>query len=125
MRKQIPDGPDDLYCHRCLPKKVAMSKVCKTCPLWMQVRGTDKNTGREVDEWMCADRAQIVFLAEIAKNALSGVSATESFRNEMVSMNLAHLNARKTEDQFDRMTDNRCVAAGRPVTLLVDERSKS
>jgi hypothetical protein len=85
-------GPEDLYCHRCLPKKVPMSKVCHTCDLWMSVRGKDKNTGRDVDEWMCADRAEILWLAEIAKNSLSEVAATENFRNEMVSANLAYLN---------------------------------
>lgn len=89
---QIPRGPEGLNCHRCLPKKVAMAKVCSQCSLWISVRGKDKNTGREIDDWMCADRAQILFLGEIAKNTLSNVAATESFRNESVNVGLANLN---------------------------------
>jgi len=30
------------------------SKVCHTCPLWTQVRGSDPQTGREIEDWRCA-----------------------------------------------------------------------
>lgn len=79
--RQIPDGPSDLVCPLHRDK---MSKRCKVCPLWVQVRGKNPNTGEETDQWNCSLAWLPLLLIETAKEIRQGVAATESFRNEMV-----------------------------------------
>jgi len=81
MSKQIPAGPKDMTCplHR-----RAMSKVCQTCPWWVQVRGENPNTGAPVDEWNCAIAWGPMLAINVAQQARQGAAATESFRDEMV-----------------------------------------
>jgi hypothetical protein len=43
-----------------------MSKTCHKCPLWVKLRGTDKNTGEFVDEWRCSLGALPMLLIENA-----------------------------------------------------------
>jgi hypothetical protein len=59
-----------------------MSKVCKTCPWWKQVRGRDINTGKEVDQWDCSISFMPMLMIETAAQARSGAAATENLRNE-------------------------------------------
>lgn len=77
----IPRGPDHLYCPQWRKK---MSAVCHTCPLWVQLRGTDRNTGKEVDEWRCSLAAMPMLLIENTQIAREHGAATESLRNELV-----------------------------------------
>lgn len=81
---QIPDGPKDLFCPYWRQR---MSKVCRTCPKWMHIRGRDPQTGQELDRWECSD----VVVAKVQIEAVSAMrgnqSAVESFRNEMVRQN--------------------------------------
>lgn len=56
------------------------------CAWFMQLRGTNPNTGAEVDEWMCAITALPMLQVEVAKETRQGAAATESFRNEVVRM---------------------------------------
>ena len=81
MTTQIPDGPQHLICpmHR-----ARMSKVCRTCPWWTQVRGRDTNTGQQVDRWDCSISFLPMLMIEMSAQARSGAAATESFRNEVV-----------------------------------------
>lgn len=83
MRRQIPRGPEDLVCP--LHKK-PMEAVCHRCPLWVQLRGTNPQTGQEVDEWQCAFTANVLMTIEVANQARQGGAATESFRNEFVAL---------------------------------------
>lgn len=57
------------------------------CSWFIQVRGTDPNTGKEVDEWGCSIAWLPHLLIENAKETRQGAAATESFRNEMVRAN--------------------------------------
>ena len=57
------------------------------CAWFTMLRGTNPNTGKEVDEWMCAVTALPLLQIEVAKEARQGAAATESFRNEMVKAN--------------------------------------
>lgn len=54
------------------------------CSWFTQVRGTEPQSGREIDEWACA----IVWMPMLSINTAQEVrqvaAATESFRNEMV-----------------------------------------
>lgn len=54
------------------------------CNWFIQVRGTNPNTGKDVDEWDCSIKWLPTLLIENSQQARSGVAATESFRNEMV-----------------------------------------
>lgn len=53
----------------------------------MQVRGTDPNTGKEVDEWGCSIAWMPMLLIENSQQQRSTGAAVESFRNEMVKSN--------------------------------------
>jgi hypothetical protein len=81
MSKQIPHGPDHLYCPWWKQK---MAKVCHTCPMWTQLRGRNPNTGEEVDQWNCSLATLPMLLVENAQQARAAGAATESFRNEVV-----------------------------------------
>ncbi len=78
---QIPRGPDNLVCPL---HKTKMSKVCHTCPLWVQLRGKNPNTGEEVDQWNCSLATLPMLLVENAQQARQTGAATESMRNEIV-----------------------------------------
>lgn len=67
-----------------------VSRVCHKCPLYVLVRGQDKNTGREVDEWGCSFAWTPVLLIENASQSRQTGAAVESFRNEMVRANDGH-----------------------------------
>ena len=79
--KQIPPGPENLVCPL---HKEKMSKVCHKCPLWVALRGTNPNTGQDVDEWQCSLATLPMLLIENAQQARSAGAATESMRNEIV-----------------------------------------
>ena len=57
------------------------------CPWYIMVRGTDVNTGKEVDDWGCAIAWLPTLLINTANESRKGVAATESFRNEVVKQN--------------------------------------
>jgi hypothetical protein len=86
MQKQIPHGPEDEMCHRLWEP---CSKVCFNgklkCKLWKEFRGTDA-TGQEQNGWFCVDEMMAHMTMEVAKEVRQGAAATESFRNEMVSL---------------------------------------
>jgi hypothetical protein len=57
------------------------------CSWFTQVRGTNPNTGTEVDEWGCAMAWLPVLLIENAQQSRQTGAAVESFRNEVVAVN--------------------------------------
>lgn len=57
------------------------------CAWFTQVRGTNPNTGKEVDEWGCAIVWMPVLLIENSQQQRQTGAAVESFRNEMVKSN--------------------------------------
>jgi hypothetical protein len=59
------------------------------CTWFTQVRGTNPNTGKEVDEWACAVTWTPVLLIENSQQQRQTGAAVESFRNEMVKANRA------------------------------------
>lgn len=54
------------------------------CAWLTQLRGTDPNTGREVDEWGCAVAWLPMLLIEGAKESRQTGAAVESLRNEIL-----------------------------------------
>lgn len=59
------------------------------CNWFTQVRGTNPNTGKEIDEWACAIAWLPVLLIENSQQQRQTGAAVESFRNEMVNANEA------------------------------------
>ncbi len=70
-------------------------KPCRQldCGWFTQVRGTDPNSGQEVDTWGCAVGWLPMLLIENAQQSRQTGAAVESFRNEMKSDNDRSLNA--------------------------------
>lgn len=83
---QIPHAEAGLICPL---HKEDMSKVCHTCPLWIMIRGLDKNTGKEVDEWGCTLRWLPAMMIENARMQQETGAAVESFRNEVTNVGKA------------------------------------
>ena len=59
------------------------------CNWFTQVRGTNPNTGKDVDEWGCAVTWLPVLLIENSQQQRHTGAAVESFRNEKVRANEA------------------------------------
>lgn len=57
------------------------------CAWFIQVRGTNPNTGAEVDEWACSMAWMPLLLIENSQQQRQTGAAVESFRNEMVKSN--------------------------------------
>ena len=57
------------------------------CAWFIQIRGTDPNTGDEVDDWGCSMAWMPMLIIENAQQSRQTGAAVESFRNEMVKSN--------------------------------------
>jgi hypothetical protein len=57
------------------------------CAWFIQVRGTNPNTGQEVDEWACSMAWMPMLMVENSQQQRHTSAAVESFRNEMVKAN--------------------------------------
>jgi len=62
-------------------------KVCHKCPMYVQLRGHDPNTGNEIDTWGCAFSFMPMLTIENSLMQRQTGAAVESFRNEMVKSN--------------------------------------
>jgi len=63
-----------------------VSKVCHNCEWYTLVRGKHPQTEEQVDNWGCAIAFGPMLLINAAQAAHQGAAATESFRNEVISM---------------------------------------
>ena len=89
---QIPRGDSGLICP--LHKK-SMEEVCHTCPLWVQIRGTDPQTGETIaEEWNCSLAWLPTLLVENSMQTRQGAASSDKvateinkFHSNMVSMN--------------------------------------
>lgn len=80
---QIPRADPGLTCPL---HKLPMEQVCHTCPWWLQVRGVNKNTGQEIDNWGCAIGFLPMLLIENAQQTRGAAAATEDARNQIVGI---------------------------------------
>lgn len=78
---QVPLGPKTSYCPLWRKKMVY---VCHTCPLWVQLRGKDPSTGKDIDEWNCSLALLPQIALETAKQTMGVAAAVESARNDAV-----------------------------------------
>lgn len=66
------------------------------CNWFTQVRGTEPQSGKEVDEWACAIAWLPMLLINTAQESRQGAAATESFRNEVKAASDASRNIAAT-----------------------------
>ena len=57
------------------------------CAWFIQIRGTNPNTGKDIDEWGCSMAWMPVLMIENSMQQRHTGAAVESFRNEMVKAN--------------------------------------
>ena len=57
------------------------------CNWFIYVRGTNPNTGADIDEWQCAVKWMPLLMIENSMQQRQTGAAVESFRNEMVKAN--------------------------------------
>ena len=71
-----------------------IQKKCKEhkCKFFVQLTGTDPNTGQDINNFDCAVAWLPTLLIEGAQQTRHSGAAIESFRNEMVRMNETSLN---------------------------------
>tara|TARA_Y100001951_G_C11250147_1_gene245842 strand:- start:544 stop:819 length:276 start_codon:yes stop_codon:yes gene_type:complete len=82
-----------------------IQKNCKEhkCKFYIQVMGTNPNTGQDVNEWNCAVTWLPMLLIEGSQQTRQAGSAIESFRNEMVE---AQTNLNLLEHKLNLEKDN-------------------
>ena len=57
------------------------------CAWFLKIRGSNPNTGEEIDEWGCSMAWLPVLMIENSQQQRQTGAAVESFRNEMVKAN--------------------------------------
>ena len=57
------------------------------CAWFLQISGTNPNTGKDIDDWGCAIAWMPVLMIENSQQQRQTGAAVESFRNEMVKAN--------------------------------------
>jgi len=78
----------DVGCHR-----TGFAKTCRECvidhkcQLWVQIIGSNPNTGEALNRWACADSWMPLLTIENSQQQRQTGAAVESFRNEMVRLN--------------------------------------
>lgn len=87
---QVPHSDSDKICPF---RHQQMQTVCHTCPLWVQVQGTNPNTGEFVSRWDCSFAWLPMLLIENSQQQRQTGAAVESFRNEMVNVERRKLGA--------------------------------
>jgi hypothetical protein len=80
---QIPPADPGLDCPLW---RAPMEQVCHKCPWWLQMRGLNRNTGAEVDNWGCAVGFLPMLLIENASQTRGAAAATEDARNRIVEV---------------------------------------
>jgi hypothetical protein len=57
------------------------------CAWFLKIRGSNPNTGEELDDWGCSISWMPILMIENSQQQRSTGAAVESFRNEMVKAN--------------------------------------
>jgi hypothetical protein len=86
-------------------------KKCKQfkCAWFVQMKGTNPNDGKEVDEYACSMAWLPMLLVENAMQARQTGGAIESFRNEMVKANASNQNLLELS-KFMELKNNKVIS---------------
>lgn len=74
------------------------------CAWFTQLRGSNTNTGEDVDEWGCAIAWMPMLMIENSQQQRHTGAAVESFRNEMVKANELSTNVLLETAKIRRLT---------------------
>lgn len=88
---------------KCPLWKKDVSKVCHTCPWYVMVRGTNPNTGKEIDDWACSLTWLPVLSVEQSQKTNSVGAAIEDFRNVVAKQGdiaLSNIRGRLAKDML-------------------------
>lgn len=66
-----------------------VSKVCHKCEWFVQIKGKHPQTEEQIDRWGCTMTWLPMLLVNTAQEVRQGAAATESFRNDMVTVGKA------------------------------------
>lgn len=97
-------------CHHTAFKKPCIER---DCPKWVKLRGTNPQTGVDVDEEACADTWMPILLVEVSQKLVRLDATMESARNQAAAdgvtvakaLAAVGLAAVKVRDQIERATD--------------------
>ena len=76
------------------------------CAWFTQVRGTNPQTGQEVDEWGCAVNWMPMLLIENSQQQRQTGAAVESFRNETISRISQTISMKPIEEPINKLEGN-------------------
>lgn len=94
---QIPHGPKELKCP--LWQK-SMAQVCHTCPMWVQLRGVDPQTGVQInDEWNCSLGHLPRLLIEGAQMSRHTCASVDKLASEVAKANRTVISLASPHDQ--------------------------
>ena len=94
------DRPKEgVTCHHTGHKKLC-SKLYMNCTKWINVSGSNPQTGEVINSYDCADVWVPVLLIENSKQQRGTQAAVESFRNEMAKDNRAVLQLAYTNQRL-------------------------
>jgi hypothetical protein len=83
------------------------------CSWYTHVRGTEPQSGREVDEYACAVTWMPMLLIETSKEVRQGAAATESLRNQVVDTLVPALNLQSAVSALQGISKLSAVPDGR------------
>lgn len=85
MKTIIGPCPLGSHCERVENKQG--EQILVRCPWYIQLRGKDPQSEKELDEWRCSIAWFPILQIEGAQQTRQAGAAIESFRNEMVRQN--------------------------------------
>ena len=68
---------------RCPLWRKDVSKVCHTCAWFTRIQGYHPQTGEPLDQWLCAQSAQVLATLDAGKAATAGAATTQELRNDL------------------------------------------
>lgn len=79
-----PFPPDHMTCHHTGHTKKC-ADLARGCWKWVEVFGTNPQTGELVSEWACNEKYKVPATLEVAKEVRGSAKSTDSLRNELIS----------------------------------------
>jgi len=103
-----PAGPKGMTCpfHR-----RDMSRVCSTCPMWVSIKGTNPQTGVEVDQWECAIAVTPMTVLEAAKQSREAGASVDHLRADFA----------KAHEQSMRLALSQLAPRPDPTAQIINE----
>lgn len=81
-------------------------QILYRCPWYILVRGTNPNTGEDIDDWNCAIAWHPILQIETSKEVRQGAAATESFRNIMFRLASGESPEQIMRSEYKRLPKN-------------------